>query len=142
MLKINHLDENENLNDDFIIINNSPIEQGHCLIVPKLHSNQNQILNVHSIKLALDLILLSESTNVIIGYNSIEAYASVNHLHMHLYYLNSVNNGTHFSFPIQNVLEAEKLSKNLWYLSSENWLIPAFSLQLCDFGQDLLKFTK
>ncbi|RNA02396.1 GDP-D-glucose phosphorylase 1-like [Brachionus plicatilis] len=142
LLKLNHLDENKNFNDDFIIINNSPIEQGHCLIVPKLHSNQNQVLNIDSVKLAVDLMLLSASTNIVIGYNSVQAYASVNHLHMHLYYLNSVKNESGFPFPIQIVSNAQKLSQYLWFLNEEITLMPAFSVQLSDFDQNLLKFSK
>ena len=35
-------------NDDdetFIIINNSPIERGHVLLVPKINQNLNQVLS-------------------------------------------------------------------------------------------------
>ena len=142
LLKINDLDKSEKFNDSFIIINNSPIEQGHCLIVPNMHSNLNQLLNIDSIKLAVDLILLSTSKNIIIGFNSVQAYASVNHLHMHLYYLNSTNNKSTFPFPIQNVSHAHRLCQHLWFLSEEHWYFPAFSVQLSDFDQNITKFLK
>ena len=35
--------DDENDNDDFLIINNSPIDYGHVLIVPKLNSKLNQV---------------------------------------------------------------------------------------------------
>lgn len=140
LLKINDLDNIQNFKDNFIIINNSPIEQGHCLIVPSLHSNLNQVLNIDSIKLVVDLILLSSSTNIIIGFNSVQAYASVNHLHMHLYYLNSIKKS--FPFPIQNVSHAKRLCQNLWFISEEEWYFPAFSVQLSDFGQNISKFLE
>lgn len=115
---------------------------GHSLIVPSLHSNLNQVLTLDSIKLALDFMILSNSFNFIIGFNTTQAYASVNHLHLHMYYLNVHNEDSEFPFPIQNVQNADNLCSNLWFLSDNVTLIPAFALQLCDFKNDLIKFSK
>ena len=143
IFKLNRQDENQTLNDDYIIINNSPIELGHSLLVPQLHSNLNQVLNLDSIKLALELIILSNSLNLIIGFNTVQAYSSVNHLHLHIYYLNLLNNNdSEFPFPIQNITQAERIGPNLWFISDDVIPIPAFSLQLCDFQNDICKFSK
>jgi hypothetical protein len=72
---------------DVIIINVSPIEFGHCLFVPKLNDCLPQILTEYSIHLALQIMLSSGRKNFKMAFNSLCAYASVNHLHWHLYYL-------------------------------------------------------
>ena len=54
------------------------------------------VLTVYSVKLALDVINLSNSPHTKIAFNSLCAYASVNHLHWHLYY-------QHHQFPVQTL---------------------------------------
>ena len=76
------------MDEDHCIINVSPIEYGHCLFIPQVKQNHPQILNLHSIQSALKLMLLSRSKSFKLAFNSLCAYASVNHLHWHLYYLN------------------------------------------------------
>lgn len=75
------------------------------------------------------------------------AYSSVNHLHLHYYYLdnNKVINQrlteTNLrALPIQNVESVDKLTKNLWCLDN-NYYMPGFVLQQCDFN-DRSEFVK
>ncbi|XP_071079261.1 GDP-D-glucose phosphorylase 1-like [Haliotis cracherodii] len=70
-----------------IIINVSPLEYGHVLIVPQVNRCYPQVLTETSIKVGLESMLLSSHRGFRIGFNSLCAYASVNHLHMHAYYL-------------------------------------------------------
>ena len=72
---------------DFIVANVSPLEFCHVLLVPKLYSCQPQILTADSLRLAMHAILLSGTWKLRVGFNSIGAAASVNHLHLHAYYL-------------------------------------------------------
>ena len=51
---------------------------------------------MYSVKLALDVINLSNSPHTKIAFNSLCAYASVNHLHWHLYY-------QQHQFPVQTL---------------------------------------
>ena len=44
------------------------------------------VLTVYSITLALEVMNLSTSPHIKIAFNSLCAYASVNHLHLHLHY--------------------------------------------------------
>jgi GDP-D-glucose phosphorylase len=44
------------------------------------------VLTVHSITLALEVMTLSTSPHTKLAFNSLCAYASVNHQHWHLYY--------------------------------------------------------
>lgn len=71
---------------DVVIINVSPIDLGHCLLVPELELCQPQILTIHGIQLALAAILLSGRPDMKLAFNSLCGYASVNHQHFHLYY--------------------------------------------------------
>ncbi|XP_050436798.1 GDP-D-glucose phosphorylase 1 isoform X2 [Adelges cooleyi] len=72
---------------DVLAINASPLGDFHSLILPKMSSKLPQSINEHSLRLALQIILLSASPAIRIGFNSLCAFASVNHLHLHLYYL-------------------------------------------------------
>merc|ERR1719361_733572 len=71
---------------DVIIINVSPIDLGHCLLVPQLECCLPQVLTSKSVRTALDVMYLSQSPHTRIAFNSLCGYASVNHLHFHLYY--------------------------------------------------------
>ncbi|OQV20525.1 putative GDP-D-glucose phosphorylase 1 [Hypsibius exemplaris] len=72
---------------DFIVANVSPLEYCHVLLVPKLYACQPQVLTADSLRLALHALLLSGTWKLRVGFNSIGALASVNHLHLHAYYL-------------------------------------------------------
>ncbi|XP_050526489.1 GDP-D-glucose phosphorylase 1 [Daktulosphaira vitifoliae] len=77
----------ENSSDDILAINSSPLGDFHSLILPKISSKLPQSINNYSLHLSLQILLLSASPAMRIGYNSLCAYASVNHLHLHFYYL-------------------------------------------------------
>lgn len=69
-----------------IIINASPLEYGHSLIVPSVNACLPQVLTEESILLALEISLLSNHRGFHVGFNSLCAQASVNHLHFHTWY--------------------------------------------------------
>lgn len=66
------------------LVNNSPLTKYHSLICPRLTENLPQIITKESIELAIDIITGLNNRSYRIGYNSLGAFASVNHLHMHL----------------------------------------------------------
>ncbi|GAV09387.1 hypothetical protein RvY_18936 [Ramazzottius varieornatus] len=74
-------------NGDFVIANISPLEFCHVLLVPKLYLCRPQILTLDALRIALHSILLSGSWKLRVGFNSMGALASVNHLHAHAYYI-------------------------------------------------------
>lgn len=145
---ISRSDPNNNSEEDnVIIINNSPIELGHILLLPQMYKCNKQVLNIDAVRLAIDVSLLTCSHGFFVGFNSINAYASVNHLHLHAYYLGNrvmssrdVENS--FPIPIQNVNKADQLANKLWFINDQNYFFPAFSVQLCDFDDDCEKFSK
>jgi len=73
--------------EDRIMINVSPIVKGSCLLTPQVDLLLPQLLTEHSITLALETIFLSSSPSFRLYFNSLCAYASVNHLHWHILYL-------------------------------------------------------
>ncbi|PVD26233.1 hypothetical protein C0Q70_13903 [Pomacea canaliculata] len=74
-------------NRNAVIINVSPMEYGHVLLVPHIDACLTQMLTESSIQACLEMILLSKHRGFRIGFNSLCAFASVNHLHFHAYYL-------------------------------------------------------
>ncbi|XP_013784966.2 GDP-D-glucose phosphorylase 1-like [Limulus polyphemus] len=70
-----------------VIINVSPLEYCNCLLVPFVNSCLPQVVNESGLQLAVEMLLLSADPSFRVGFNSLGAYASVNHYHFHLYYL-------------------------------------------------------
>nr|CDS32448.1 conserved hypothetical protein [Hymenolepis microstoma] len=72
--------------DGKVIANASPFEFCHSLIVPNCDKLYNQVLRKFPLHLALKVMLLSANDYLCLGFNSLLAYASVNHLHFHIWY--------------------------------------------------------
>ncbi|KAI4482587.1 hypothetical protein M0804_008440 [Polistes exclamans] len=72
---------------DIIAINDSPMEWCHSLLIVKYLECLPQRITQYSLQKAFEILLLSSSPYLRIGFNSLCAFASVNHLHWHLYYL-------------------------------------------------------
>lgn len=71
-----------------VIINASPLEFGHCLLVPEPSRCHPQILTPLALQFGVESLFLSADPGYRVGFNSLGAFASVNHLHLHGYYLN------------------------------------------------------
>ncbi|XP_074534069.1 GDP-D-glucose phosphorylase 1 [Halichoeres trimaculatus] len=72
-----------------VLINVSPLEFGHCLFVPDPLKCFPQVLNTYTVQVGIESVLLSSDPGFRVGFNSLGAFASVNHLHLHGYYLDS-----------------------------------------------------
>uniref|UniRef100_A0A8C4R8D0 GDP-D-glucose phosphorylase 1 n=1 Tax=Eptatretus burgeri TaxID=7764 RepID=A0A8C4R8D0_EPTBU len=72
---------------DYLVINVSPLEFGHVLLLPQPGRLLCQALSSRAVRLALRTLLLSAHPGFRVGFNSLRACASVNHLHLHAYYL-------------------------------------------------------
>lgn len=90
----NKIDEREILlTKDFcgfpvsFLINNSPLTKFHLLIVPDSGANFPQIMNENCLRLAIEIMMSTKDGAVRLGFNSPGALASVNHLHLHLIYV-------------------------------------------------------
>ncbi|XP_068128583.1 GDP-D-glucose phosphorylase 1 [Hyperolius riggenbachi] len=70
-----------------VVVNVSPLEFGHVLIIPEPSLCLNQILIPDLMLFGLESILLSGHPGFRVGFNSLGGFASVNHLHLHGFYL-------------------------------------------------------
>lgn len=70
-----------------VLINVSPLEWGHVLLVPEPARGLPQRLLPGALRAGLEAVLLSSHPGFRIGFNSLGGLASVNHLHLHGYYL-------------------------------------------------------
>ncbi|XP_076664742.1 GDP-D-glucose phosphorylase 1 isoform X2 [Andrena cerasifolii] len=83
------MDLNNGDGNDIIAVNVSPMEYCHSLLLPQRNRRLPQIVTKYSLGKAIEMFSLSSSSYVRMVFNSLCAFASVNHLHWHLYYLNS-----------------------------------------------------
>ena len=72
---------------NLILINVSPIEYGHILLVPNVLDNLQQLMTPDALLLALKFAHEANNPYLRVGYNSLGAYATINHLHFQAYYL-------------------------------------------------------
>ncbi|XP_013404908.2 GDP-D-glucose phosphorylase 1 [Lingula anatina] len=81
-------DEEQARERNLVIINISPLEFCNALLVPDVDGCTNQVITPKLLRLAIEMMLLSSHPGFRIGFNSLCAYASVNHQHVHAYYCN------------------------------------------------------
>lgn len=70
-----------------VAINVSPIEYGHVLLIPRIFECLPQRIDHESFLLALYMAMEAGSPYFRLGYNSLGAFATINHLHFQAYYL-------------------------------------------------------
>lgn len=73
--------------DVLVVINVSPLEWGHVLLVPEPARGLPQRLLPGALRAGVEAVLLSTHPGFRVGFNSLGGLASVNHLHLHGYYL-------------------------------------------------------
>ncbi|EEF32020.1 GDP-L-galactose phosphorylase 2 [Ricinus communis] len=70
-----------------VAINVSPIEYGHVLLIPRILECLPQRIDRESLLLALYMAAEAGNPYFRLGYNSLGAFATINHLHFQAYYL-------------------------------------------------------
>jgi GDP-L-galactose phosphorylase len=70
-----------------LLINVSPIEYGHVLIVPRVLSGLPQLIDAESLALALRFAAEADNPYLRLCFNSLGAYGTVNHLHFQAYFM-------------------------------------------------------
>ncbi|KAL8046338.1 hypothetical protein ABFX02_08G171700 [Erythranthe guttata] len=70
-----------------VAINVSPIEYGHVLLIPRILEQLPQRIDGESFLLALHMAVETANPYFRLGYNSLGAFATINHLHFQAYYL-------------------------------------------------------
>ncbi|XP_031490552.1 GDP-L-galactose phosphorylase 1-like [Nymphaea colorata] len=92
-----------------VAINVSPIEYGHVLLIPRVLDCLPQRMDGESLLLALHMAAEAANPFFRVGYNSLGAFATINHLHFQAYYLN-------VPFPVEKAparLVAEKIKNGV-----------------------------
>lgn len=72
-----------------VAINVSPIEYGHVLLIPRVLECLPQRIDPDSLMLALHMAQEAGSPYFRLGYNSLGAFATINHLHFQAYYMSA-----------------------------------------------------
>ncbi|KAK4278398.1 hypothetical protein QN277_016251 [Acacia crassicarpa] len=72
---------------NLVAINVSPIEYGHVLLIPHIFECLPQRIDRDSFLIALHMAAEAENPYFRLGYNSLGAFATINHLHFQAYYL-------------------------------------------------------
>lgn len=72
---------------NLVVLNTSPLEYCHSLLLPDVDGCHSQLLNGDAITSGLETLLLSSNQGLRLGFNSLCGFASVNHLHLHIFYL-------------------------------------------------------
>ncbi|MCL7031017.1 hypothetical protein MKW94_016474 [Papaver nudicaule] len=70
-----------------VAINVSPIEYGHVLLIPRILECLPQSIDHKSLLLAIQMASEAGNPYFRLGYNSLGAFATINHLHFQAYYL-------------------------------------------------------
>lgn len=70
-----------------VVINVSPIEYGHVLLVPRVLDHLPQRIQFDTLLLALHMAVEADNPYLRLGYNSLGAFATINQLHFQAYYL-------------------------------------------------------
>eukprot|EP00795_Rhopilema_esculentum_P003465 gene3465-1844_t len=112
--------ESKKVEENLVIVNISPIDYGHVLLVPDATALHSQALTYDAVKLSIDVCLLSTHRGLRIGFNSLCAFASVNHLHLHIIYVNYV-------LPIDKVSVSE-ICNGLYEIA--DYAVHGFALQI------------
>ncbi|XP_042376738.1 GDP-L-galactose phosphorylase 2-like [Zingiber officinale] len=77
----------EENSSNVVAINVSPIEYGHVLLIPRVSDCLPQQIDPNSFLLALRMAVEAGSPYFRLGYNSLGAFATINHLHFQAYFL-------------------------------------------------------
>ena len=86
--KLHKEEDDKNVNASTLLVNVSPLGYGHVLLVPERFKQIPQRLSLRAVNESIHLILLtSPLLGFRIGFNSLCALASVNHQHVHGWYL-------------------------------------------------------
>jgi len=95
----------------------SPLCVNHCLLPLFSAKGLPQVIDSDSVALVLKVFNMSNSETLRIGYNSIGAYSSVNHLHFQLFYADDLF--TIGKFPIELAEKKEFFRSNLQNIKDE-----------------------
>ncbi|XP_008546662.1 GDP-D-glucose phosphorylase 1 [Microplitis demolitor] len=117
--------------NNVIAVNVSPIEYGHCLFLSDRLKCLPQVVTKSSLRQIIELFLLSRSPYLRAVFNGLCAYASVNHLHWHIYYLKHKM--------LLEEIKLESLTEHVYIL--KDYPARGFCIKLSSFSNNLDDFV-
>ena len=124
-----------------ILVNVSPLMYGHGLLVPWCEQGLPQHLTHQPIELAIKLLRRCATSNFCIGFNSLGAFSSVNHLHLHILYPSELDHEARgkplmegrMHFPIAYAPVHSHITNCYGGIDCKvdelDWMVPCFSFQ-------------
>ncbi|KAM3716205.1 GDP-D-glucose phosphorylase [Dirofilaria immitis] len=122
-----HLLSSDPLDRHVVAVNAAPLGRGHSLLLPSINRCTPQILSEVAVRLATDTMLLARDNSFHVLFNSLLAFASINHLHLHL-----------LTWPYDSDLinrRCEHLFDNIYVIKWPIWFTYVIVLQLTDSEQ-------
>lgn len=77
----------EGWSPSLVLVNVSPIEYAHVLLCPNVLDRVPQLVDESNLTLALHLADEANNEHLRVGYNSLGAYGTINHMHYQAYYM-------------------------------------------------------
>ncbi|VDN23673.1 unnamed protein product [Gongylonema pulchrum] len=105
-----------------VAINAAPLERGHSLLLPSINRCSPQVLSEVAVRLATDVMLLTNNESFHVLFNSLLGQASINHLHLHM-----------LTWPYDSDLinrKCEHLYDNIYVMKRPVWYAHALVSQL------------
>lgn len=122
-----------------ILVNVSPLMYGHGLLVPWVTQGLPQQLTFEAVDLALKLVWNTTKCDFCVGFNSLGAFSSVNHLHLHILYPGELDHEARGAaimegrkdFPIAYAPVKQTVIENYYGVCVDllDWMVPCFSFQ-------------
>jgi len=118
-----------------VLVNLSPLMPGHCVVPLWSEEGQSQLLFTPQHMAAATEVAIAAGHTSRVGFNSLGAFASINHLHVHIMPLSAGGaeddeNGV--GFPIENAASKETLYSGYMSIDLLQWHVPCFAFE----GQD------
>ncbi|CAB9523086.1 GDP-D-glucose phosphorylase 1 [Seminavis robusta] len=145
VLVLIHFQEQEETTHHPILVNVSPLMYGHGLLIPWGDEGLPQQLIPKAVTLAIQVLQVSASNcEFCIGFNSLGAFSSVNHLHLHVLFPSELDHearlggedplmGGRKDFPIAYAPIEMTVTRGYEDCQVDllDWMIPCFSFRQC-----------
>ncbi|KAK1275489.1 GDP-L-galactose phosphorylase 1 [Acorus gramineus] len=137
-----------NDSSNVVVINVSPIEYGHVLLIPRVLECLPQRIDEESFLLALHMAAEAGSPYFRLGYNSLGAFATINHLHFQGSQKSGVKVSSLMNYPVRGlVFEGGNTLKDLSDVVAKSCIclqdnnIP-FNVLISDSGRRIFLFPQ
>lgn len=128
------LDLEAALQEGVVLANVSPLSVGHVLLVPQPERLEPQLLTREAVSFALGALMQARRPDCRLVFNSMAGFASVNHLHFHMMWLEHVGLER---FPVESAerriisLGQAEGEVTMEVIEQDHWYVRCFVLSIC-----------